>query len=231
MQRKPQWIRISESQLRSVPSPDWAEPVDEMFRWDSGIYQFPIQLHHLGNLKFGETTHVTIKKVDIIAATKSVRALFDSKEPTYEEKLRIINHVIGRGDIVAMEVIPSTRDVVDMANLYHVWVADKAKFPFGLREATELPEGKRWEKATVGTLRVEYIIRTVNTEFGKAAYLYLRRQDRKELCWKEKMLLKNEIQFDEVTAVEIISKHGVGKPTCLLVLPLDYKLDFGLHIF
>ena len=61
-------------------------------------------------------------------------------------------------------------------------------------------------------------------------YLYLWSADGKELTWKRKQLAKNEIYSDAVTAVEVISSKGAEKNySCLVCLPLDFRLGFGLH--
>ena len=188
-------------------------------------------MHALGTRCFGATTHLTVKKIDVLeAARNKAKALILSEEPTYSEKVKIVSKLINRSDIIAMEVLPNEENLVDQANLYHIWVAEKSQFPFSIIDTTTLPEGKEWESEIVDGLDIEFMVRTKRYEKGKAAYLYVRRKDGKELCWREKQKLKNELQYEGINAVEIISKHGIDKPTCLLCLPLDFTLNFGLHM-
>lgn len=100
--------------------------------------------------------------------------------------------------------------------MYHIWIAQKSKFPFGILETTEIPENKEWESEKVAGLDIEYIVRTTKNKFGKVAYFYIRRKDGKELRWIEKQQIKNKLQSEELTAIEIISAEGIGKPTCLI---------------
>jgi len=228
-QQRPSWIRVPESKIKEIAIP-FAEKIDEMWVWNKVPYSLPIQIHHLGKRKLGNTTHLTVKKVNMAKVAQSKMAYFYSDEPTYEEKVKIFSHISEANLAVALEVFPSQRNVIDQANLYHIWVVEKSSFPFSIKETTEIPENKKWIKEKFGNLEIEYIIRVIGTEFGKAAYIYLRRCDGKELCWSEKQMLKNEIQFDDIVAIELISKYGIGKATCLLALPLGYTLDFGLHL-
>lgn len=226
----PEWVLVPQQKVMEVTSP-LAEPIDEMWQWRKPKELLSIQIHRLGEKRFGNVIHLTVKKFDMLEVAKNrYEALFNSMEPTYAEKRQIVQKLAGDQNIIAMEVFPKQRSVVDQANLYHIWTAEKAKFPFGVKETTELPEGKEWTHEQVDDLDIEYMVRTARTEHGKIAYLYLKRTDGKELCWREKQFLKNELQGEELSAIEIISKHGIDKPTCLMFLPLDYSLDFGLHI-
>lgn len=229
--RIPEWTKTPDSEVKSMNAP-FAEPIDEMWQWRKDTNIFPIQIHYLGEKCFGEAIHLTIKKVDIldVLSKGKFEAMVNSQEPTYSEKLKIIQKFTDQNTTITMEVFPRQKNVVDHANLYHIWTGQKKKFPFGLREATELPEGKEWESEQVGDLSIEYMLRITRTNMGKVVYLYLRRKDGQELRWKEKQLLKNELQSEELMAIELITKHGEGKPTCLLFPPLGFGLDFGLHI-
>ena len=228
-----EWIRVSKEELERTNlmlSTVNAEPIDEMWKWLQPQMIFVIQIHALGTRCFGATTHLTVKKIDVLeAARNKTKALILSEEPTYSEKVKIVSKLINRSDIIAMEVLPNEENLVDQANLYHIWVAEKSQFPFSIIDTTTLPEGKEWESEIVDGLDIEFMVHTKRYEKGKAAYLYVRRKDGKELCWREKQKLKNELQYEGITAVEIISKHGINKPTCLLCLSLGFTLDFGLH--
>lgn len=185
---------------------------------------------------FGNILHLSLHKLDAISLilNMSFNELQDiannSVEPTYEEKVEIVHRLRDIKKKVFIEVFPNQRKLVDEANIYHVWEIEKSKFPFGIEEAFILPEDKEWQRERVNGVDIEYMVRTKKSKLGKVAYFYLRRVDGKPLSWKEKQLLKNELQHEELTAVEIISEQGIGKPTCLIYLPIDTYLDFGLHL-
>ena len=63
-------------------------------------------------------------------------------EPIYKEKIQILQRFIKRKNTVAMEVFSRQSNVVDQADMYHIWIAQKSKFPFGILETTEIPETK-----------------------------------------------------------------------------------------
>lgn len=228
-----EWLRVPKEELARTNlmlSVINAEPIDEIWKWLLPRITFVIQMHNLGLKCFGSTIHLTIKKVDVLKVAKNAtQALIFSEEPTYSEKVKIVSKLINRSDVIAMEILPSEENLVDQANLYHIWVVEKSQFPFSVIETTTLPEGKEWEDEKIDGLDIEFMVRTKRYEKGKAAYLYVKRKDGKELCWKEKQKLKNELQYEGINAVEIISKHGINKPTCLLCLPLGFTFDFGLH--
>jgi hypothetical protein len=51
----------------------------------------------------------------------------------WAEKQRIKNEIFGQ-ERTAVEVFPTTADLVDEANMYHIWVLpDGMKLPFGLK--------------------------------------------------------------------------------------------------
>lgn len=187
---------------------------------------------------FGNITHISIKQKNRLMLSDKEKLTFmdllwedSDEEPSYSQKVEIVRKLINRKDAIAMEVFPNQANLVDQANLYHIWVADKAKFPFIDLEVTEeLPKGKEWESTSIQGLDIEYMVRTTGRDIDKVAYFYIRRQDGKELVWREKQMLKNELQYEGMTAIEIISECGIGKPTCLVYLPLNKSLDFGLHL-
>lgn len=226
------WDRSPQKEIDRLreASPSFVEPIDEMWTWKRSSDMFTVQVHHMGSRKFGTMTHLTVKKLDMADAFHDfLHAFIHSQEPNYSEKVAIVQKLVGRSDMVAMEVFPIHANVVDNANLYHIWIAEKSKFPFSTVEISTLPENKEWESETVGDLDIEYMVRIQKRESFKSVYMYIRRKDGKELRWWEKQRLKNELQYEGLNAVEIISKYGVDKPTCLLCFPSGYTFDFGLR--
>ena len=202
----------------------------QIWRAVEGEYIFLFQLIRWSSNCFGDITHIAITKNSPMQEIMNGSiGTTDGYEPTYSEKVIITQKLIMSNSTVAMEIFPKQANVVDKVDMYHIWVCEKREFPFGILETTEIPDGKEWESETVAGLEIEYIVRTTKTKFGKVAYFYIRRKDGKELRWVEKQQIKNELQHEDLTAIEIISAEGIGKPTCLMYLPEGYYLDFGLH--
>ena len=71
---------------------------------------------------WGEVEHACIRNID-------------NTDIPWAEKQRIKNELFGE-DRTAIEVFPTTADLVDEANMYHIWVLPKGfKIPFGLSQA------------------------------------------------------------------------------------------------
>ena len=68
--------------------------------------------------KFGNVEHVTITKGD--------------EEVTWSEKMQIKNELFGENRF-AIEIFPKQKNLVDVCNVYHLWVFDKKlEMPFGI---------------------------------------------------------------------------------------------------
>ena len=57
--------------------------------------------------------------------------------PTWPEMQRIKNELVG-SDATAIEVYPPERDVIDQADMFHLWVL-RGSLPFGLHKGMYLP--------------------------------------------------------------------------------------------
>jgi len=80
--------------------------------------------------QFGNVEHVTITKThkegDPIVATGGTRPV------GWNEKMMIKNELFGE-DRFAIEVYPKQKNLVDSADVYHLWVFDKKyEMPFGI---------------------------------------------------------------------------------------------------
>ena len=74
--------------------------------------------------KFGTVEHVTI--------SKGTGTNDGSGEVTWAEKMRIKNELFGENRF-AIEVFPKQRNLVDVCDVYHLWVFDKKlEMPFGI---------------------------------------------------------------------------------------------------
>ena len=205
--------------------------VDEAWRWDYQTSTFLIQSSSWGMHCFGSTIHLSVKKVDIRQLLQnSVKAFNDSQEPTYAEKVHIAEKLITHSDPIAMEVFPDEKNLVDHANLYHIWGVQKSLFPFWIDQVAILPENKEWKETNIFGLNIDFIVHSFKQPKGKLTYLYLKRKDGKELCWREKQKLKNALLPESINAIEIIVRSNICSHSCLLCLPIGFSLDFGLHI-
>lgn len=229
--QKSEWSRIPNVDI--VRRFNGEAYVQDGWEWNKSHYLITIYSINVNRYsRFGKITHLTMHKLDFCRAfyKGQYEAAINSLEPNYEEKVEIAEKLMDMENTVAIEVFPNQRNLVDEANVYHIWGIDKTKFPFDIEKAFTLPEDKEWEKENVEGINIEYMVRTTKTKLGKVAYFYLRRVDGKSLSWKEKQLLKNELQHESLTAIEIISEQGIDKTTCLIYLPIGTFLDFGLHL-
>jgi len=206
----------------------WEEKFfDEVWKHESKTDSKLCAVDYLPTCSFGQMRHMTIKKVDKIKVEEQgLRAWILSDEPNYAEKLDALSNV-GRWKKFGLEVFPTEEKLVDQANLYHVWEVENSNvLPFELNPIFDVPE--EFEEVSGKDYDVQYALRVYNTRYGKIAYMYLKSKDGKELRWKQKQHIKNEIVGDE-TALEVIFDKAKNLPyTCLVCLPMGYKLDFGL---
>lgn len=201
--------------------------------WKCKISANKVQLcliYHLTSKKFGEIRHIATQTA---ICTEGIILDFESwlqtiGEPKYLQKLDTLKN-IGTWKKCGLEVFPTVENLVDKADVYHIWeLRDKNCLPFKLDPIFDLPE--EFEEISVKGVKVEYAMRVLKTKYGKMAYLYLKPVNRTELRWKEKQSIKSEIIGNE-TAVEVICNEAKDLPyTCLVCLPMNYELDFGLHI-
>lgn len=80
-------------------------------------------------------------KVEHVTITKGVAG--DSKDITWADKQQIKDELFGKKR-VAIEVFPAESDLVDTADVYHLWVFDKHfQLPFGIHPKQYQPAIKR----------------------------------------------------------------------------------------
>ena len=74
--------------------------------------------------QFGNVEHVTI--------TKGLNTNDGSGEITWAEKMQIKNELFGENRF-AIEIFPKQKNLVDVCDVYHLWVFDKkVDMPFGI---------------------------------------------------------------------------------------------------
>lgn len=235
--------KINITKWEQVPVPamiqvgnDWSKQINECWKYVDKKIQTLCQIRNFSTHQFAEMKHIIIKLIDT-AKLKSIGALafLDSEEPSYHQKLWILSNV-SKWSSLAVEVFPATTNMIDGANLYHIWqFKDSQNFPFDttvINNTTEEIFAENFaEKIRMFNKDILYSLIPQKSSYGTVGYLFLKSSDGKELKWKEKQYLKNEIIGEDLTAVEVISEQfkKLGY-TCLICLPIGYELDFGIHM-
>lgn len=207
----------------------WAREISELWTYIDSVKTTIVQVRYLPKTKFGEMQHLIVKMVDTQNSLKNpLSVFFLLNEPTYKDKVWILKSR-GRWKKMSLEVFPIEDNLVDMANLFHLWeVKSEDALPFSIEEI-----GNRSELDCSISLKDCNIIYGEKTAYLNQApikYLYLKREDGKELTWYQKYYAKNEIYSSEVLAVEVISdRFAVKDYSCLVCLPYNFKLGFGIH--
>lgn len=94
----------------------WFGQLDRVYVDNSQKYS--VMCREIETPEMGKVTHAVIKCVS------------DDDIP-WREKQRIKNEIFGK-DACAIEVFPKEEELVDEANLYHIWVLHDYTLPFGL---------------------------------------------------------------------------------------------------
>lgn len=207
----------------------WERQINTIWKARVGKKGFLVQQRKFLSKNFSEMRHHIIKKFDNEKLRREgFMAMKNSEEPTYSEKLWVLTS-IGKWRKIALEVYPTESNVIDGANLYHMWeMENEESLPFSIEECFTEPES--FEETVNVDGKIKYTSRTGFMGKERIKYLYLRSTDGKELTWKQKQIAKNEIYSDAVIAIEVISSKGAEKNySCLVCLPLDFRLGFGLH--
>ncbi len=223
------WERISVPRILTNGD-SWEKNIAEIWRYNDPSWMiFVVQVSYLNNSQWGKMRHLIVKKVSPAEVAKSgISGLFNSKYPTYKDRVWILKSC-GKWKKVALEVFPTTDNLVDGANLYHFWELEKEDvIPFSINEVLEAPDS--FDKTLdLADCSIEYSEKT--GFFGRShfKYLYLRRTDGKEFTWYQKQFAKNNIYSDDITAIELILDKAVKNDyVCLICLPYNFQLGFGL---
>lgn len=96
--------------------------------------------------KFGNVEHVAITRGGMTAD--------GSGEITWSEKMRIKNELFGENRF-AIEVFPKQKNLVDVMDVYHLWVFDKKlEMPFGIAPKEIKPAVNRGYQFTEEDMKV-----------------------------------------------------------------------------
>ena len=144
------------------------------------------------------------------------------REPTYREKLMFLQEV-GIWKIVAVEVMPRRLDIVDRADVYHLFeIQNPVQFVYDYRPIFQEPSSYQ----PIDDNKYEYFL---SGQTGSVEYLYLRKKNGKKLRWWEKQNLKDKIIGAHRCAVEVIIRGMESKDyTALICLPAGRDMGFTL---
>lgn len=102
--------------------------------------------------KFGTVEHVTI--------SKGTGTNDGSGEITWSQKMQIKNELFGENRF-AIEVFPKQKNLVDVCDVYHLWVFDKKiEMPFGIAPKEyqkAINRGYSINEAELGIMKKDYI--------------------------------------------------------------------------
>ena len=225
----PKWERFSVPESH-MNGPTWERQLSEIWKCTTKQHFIICQIRNLSTSKFGSMRHIVTKVVDKACLKEHpTLAIINSLDPSYSEKVSILM-AIGKWKQLALEVFPRTEDLVDRANLYHIWeVEDTSHLPFDISHIKQNPNFFADESTGKG-YSVEYELHGKRSKNGIVGYLYLRSKDGSELKWKQKQQAKNDIIGEDMVAVEVISENFMKLGyTCLICFPIGYRLDFGIN--
>ena len=101
--------------------------------------------------QFGNVEHVTI--------SKGTGTNDGTGEVTWAQKMQIKNELFGENRF-AIEVFPKQKNLVDVCDVYHLWVFDKkVDMPFGIAKKEHIPainRGYSLSEKDVERLREDY---------------------------------------------------------------------------
>lgn len=200
----------------------WDTQMSEVWRF-KGKFYFVVQKREF-SCEWGQMNHITIKKIS--KENFENGRVFDSVEPDYQEKIWI-RQVVRETNRDMLEVFPRESSLVDMENLYHLWILPiDYHFPFSI----EYPTERNYEE-TGYFYDIMFGVKEIQTEDGKVVVLSIKSRDGKRIPWKSKQEIKDDLIGKEETAIEIIPK-GVksmkDNECCIIGMPKRFQLPFGL---
>lgn len=141
-------------------------------------------------------------------------------EPSYAQKVLCLRE-LGEWKRIAFEVMPPQNEVVDRADVYHIWEFEHPNsIKYDIAPIYMTPRVFERE-----TCEAKYHI----AQYGSTRYLYFQSKNEKELGWKQKQQLKNAVFGPMTCAVEIITEEMLGKPYgCMICFPPRHRLDFTI---
>ena len=106
------WTRHSSPKDLKIGS-GWFRELDRVYKRDDGRF---VCMFRDVKTEWGEVTHVTITA---------------HHKPSWADKQQIKNELFGK-ESVAIEVFPKESELVDHADMYHLWILHDIDLPFGI---------------------------------------------------------------------------------------------------
>lgn len=141
-------------------------------------------------------------------------------EPSYAQKVMCLRE-LGEWKRIAFEVMPPQNEVVDRADVYHIWEFEHpGSMVYDIAPIYVAPRALECE-----TRQARYHI----AQYGLVRYLYFQSKLEKELGWKQKQELKNQVFGPMTCAVEIITEEMLAKSYgCMICFPEGRRMDITL---
>lgn len=213
----------------------WERQISEVWQCNEEHRKLTCQIRDFKTPLGRPMRHLIVKDVnkDKYFDNPIIATLF-AEDPSYYDRVSIIRE-LGKWKKLAVEVFPREKDLVDRANLYHLWeIEDRNQLPFDIDLIKDFHDLKpsRYFSPFIGfdkAFDVNYSVALHTFKAGQFAYLFVTPIDGVELKWKQKYEIKNGIFGKNVMAVEVISEELGSLPyTCLVCYPWNYEIDFSL---
>lgn len=117
------WTQKPSPKDRGFKDEGWFSELDEVYV--SNDKQYTVMCRTFSSM-MGRVTHMCMRN----RGTKETK--WEGTDIPWAEKQRIKNEIFGE-EMVAVEVFPKMSELVDGANMYHLWVLHDFKLPFDLR--------------------------------------------------------------------------------------------------
>lgn len=111
------WQRVPAPNTRGAKMHGWVREMNEAYREVSGEYAVLVRTL---NTKLGTVKHAAIRN-----ATET--------DIPWSEKQRIKNEIFGE-EKQAIEFFPKQSELIDEANMYHLWILEDCELDFGIYE-------------------------------------------------------------------------------------------------
>lgn len=178
--------------------------------------------------------HFIIKKIDKAKVKQNPLSMKQSEDPTYNDRADILVK-LGKWKEIALEVFPREEDLVDQANLYHLWeVENEFLLPFstdliGKNYSTYQDQLTSIPNRDKSTFDVTYSVLTRRYAAGIFSFLFIIPNDSNELNWRQKYDIKCAVLGKDISAVEVISSRfsDLGY-TCIIGYPDNLRLPFSI---
>lgn len=178
-----------------------------------------------------------IGKIEHVSITKGI----ESKDPyvTWKQRMDVKNDIFGSGKY-AIEIYPKSKNLVDISDVYHIWVFEKGiKDIFGIKlKKLGSPIETLTEKDREITLVSESGILSATKgvidagKYGKVTHLICQ-TDGENIPWATKWDIKNSVFGEDCVAIEILpassSNLDTDKYFHLFAFEESFDMPFGIH--